>query len=266
MGAEFVPPEDISIHPDRPVEKHRGPVLLRRGQVQERSTTDQRLLDTRGPVDWVHTDPWRVLRIQSEFVEGFGMLAEIGPAVSVFGSARTPRDHPEYVLTERIGRLLAEGGYAVITGGGPGTMEAANKGCSEAGGVSVGLGIELPFEQGLNEWVDIGINFRYFFARKMMFVKYAQAFVVVPGGFGTLDELFEALVLVQTRKVTQFPVILVGSEFWGGLVDWIANTLEPTKKISAPDLDLYHLTDDPEEVVSIIKDSEVARRARGHAS
>ncbi len=260
MGTEFVPPEDMSIHPDRPLEKHRGPVLLRRRQVPERSTTDQRLLDGRGPVDWVHTDPWRVLRIQSEFVEGFGMLAELGPAVSVFGSARTPRDHPEYALTERIGRLLAEAGYAVITGGGPGTMEAANKGCSQAGGVSVGLGIELPFEQGLNEWVDIGINFRYFFARKMMFVKYAQAFVVVPGGFGTMDELFESLVLVQTQKVTQFPVLLVGTEFWRGLVDWMTDTLVSTKKISMPDLDLFQVTDDPAEVVSIIKDSEVVRR------
>jgi uncharacterized protein (TIGR00730 family) len=266
MGAEFVPPEDMSIHPDRPIEKHRGPVLLRRRQVQERSTTDQRLLDSRGEADWVHTDPWRVLRIQSEFVEGFGMLAELGPAVSLFGSARTPRDHPEYALAEQIGRALAQSGYGVITGGGPGTMEAANKGCSEAGGVSVGLGIELPFEQGLNEWVDIGINFRYFFARKMMFVKYAQGFVVMPGGFGTLDELFESLVLVQTQKVTQFPVILVGSEFWAGLVDWIVNTLEPTKKISPADLDLYHITDDPAEVVSIIKESEISRREQEEAS
>ena len=266
MGAEFVPPEDTSIHPDQPIEKHRGPVLLRRQQVQERSTTDQRLLDSRGPADWVHTDPWRVLRIQSEFVEGFGMLAELGPAVSLFGSARTPRDHPEYVLAERIGQALAHAGYGIITGGGPGTMEAANKGCSEAGGVSVGLGIELPFEQGLNEWVDIGINFRYFFARKMMFVKYGQGFVVMPGGFGTLDELFESLVLVQTQKVTQFPVVLVGSDFWAGLLDWIVNTLEPTKKISASDFDLYHVTDDPDDVVSIIKESEISRREQEGAS
>jgi uncharacterized protein (TIGR00730 family) len=265
MGAEFVPPEDMSIHPDRLLEKHRGPVLLRRGQVQ-RSTTDQRLLDTRGPTDWVHTDPWRVLRIQSEFVEGFGMLAELGPAISVFGSARTSRHDREYALAEQIGRRLAEAGYAVITGGGPGTMEAANKGCCEAGGVSVGLGIELPFEQGLNEWVDIGINFRYFFARKMMFVKYAQGFVVAPGGFGTLDEFFEALVLVQTQKVTQFPVILVGTAFWAGLVNWMSNTLESTKKISPPDLGLCQITDDPDEVVSIIKQAEVSRREQEEAA
>jgi len=252
MGVEFVPPEDWDSDPDRPAEKQRGPVRLRRSQVQA-TTTDQRLLDSRGPSDWVHADPWRVLRIQSEFVEGFGMLAELGSAISVFGSARTPRDHPEYRLAEEIGRKLAEAGFAVITGGGPGTMEAANKGASQAGGVSVGLGIELPFEQGLNEWVDIGINFRYFFARKMMFVKYAQGFVVLSGGFGTLDELFEALVLVQTNKVTRFPVVLVGTEFWRGLVDWMANTMVAEKKISPADLELFQVTDDPDEVVKIVK-------------
>ena len=151
------------------------------------STTDQRLLDGRGSADWVHTDPWRVLRIQSEFVEGFGTLAELGPAVSVFGSARTPRDHPTYARAEDLAGRLARAGVAVITGGGPGVMEAANKGAAEAGGVSVGLGIELPFESGLNPYVNLGINFRYFFARKTMFVKYAQSFVIMPGGFGTLD-------------------------------------------------------------------------------
>src|SRR3954464_12568929 len=181
-------------------EKFRGPAVLRRGQVQP-GTTDQRLLDTRGPSDWVHTDPWRGLRIQAEFVEGFGLLAELPKAVSVFGSARTPAGAPDYVAGEQIGAALARAGFAVITGGGPGAMEAVNKGCCEAGGVSVGLGIELPFEQRINDWVDIGINFRYFFARKTMFVKYAQAFVVLPGGFGTMDELFEALTLVQTGKV-----------------------------------------------------------------
>ena len=162
----------------------------------------------------MHADPWRVLRIQAEFVEGFGALAELGPAIAVFGSARTPPDHPTYALAERLGGALATAGFAVITGGGPGAMEAANKGASEAGGVSVGLGIELPFESGLNEWVDVGINFRYFFARKTMFVKYSQGFVVLPGGFGTLDELFEALTLVQTQKVTRFPIVLVGSDYW----------------------------------------------------
>jgi len=245
---------DRSIHPDRPVEKQRGPVRLRREQVQA-STTDQRLLDSRGPTDWVHTDPWRVLRIQSEFVEGFGMLAEVGPAVCVFGSARTERDSPEYALGQDVGGRLAAAGFAVITGGGPGAMEAANRGASEAGGVSVGLGIELPFEQGLNDWVDIGINFRYFFARKTMFVKYAQGFVVLPGGFGTLDELFEALVLVQTQKVTQFPIVLVGRAYWQGLLHWLRDTMLPHGTISAPDLDLVHLTDDPGEVVHIMRDS-----------
>lgn len=163
-----------------PEEQRLGPVLRRRGQVQA-STTDQRLLDAGGPSDWVHTDPWRVLRIQSEFIEGFGTLAELPPAISVFGSARTKVDSPEYEAGVRLGRGLVEAGFAVITGGGPGAMEAANKGACEAKGVSVGLGIELPFEQGLNPYVDIGLNFRYFFVRKMMFVKYAQGFVVLPG-------------------------------------------------------------------------------------
>ena len=196
--------------------------MLRGGEPDPRTvgtTTDQRLLDRRGPTDWVHTDPWRVLRIQSEFVEGFGLLAELPRAVSVFGSARTPADHPHYAAGVAIGAALARAGYAVMTGGGPGAMEAANRGASEAGGLSVGLGIELPFEQELNEWVDVGITFRYFFVRKTMFVKYAQAFVILPGGFGTLDELFEALTLVQTGKVTRFPVILFGTEYWSGLLE-----------------------------------------------
>ena len=236
-------------------EKHRGPAVLRRGQVQP-GTTDQRLLDTRGPSDWVHTDPWRVLRIQAEFVEGFGLLAEIGKAVSVFGSARTPPGHPDYVAGEQIGAALARAGYAVITGGGPGAMEAVNKGCCEAGGTSVGLGIELPFEQSINDWVDIGINFRYFFARKTMFVKYAQAFVVMPGGFGTMDELFEALVLVQTGKVTSFPVVLYDSSYWSGLLLWLEQTMAREKKINEADLDLIQLTDDVDEIVDIVRSSE----------
>ena len=244
--------------------RHRGPIMLRGGEPdpqQQGSTTDQRLLDRRGPSDWVHTDPWRVLRIQSEFVEGFGLLAELPRAVSVFGSARTPRDHPHYAAGVAIGAALAEAGYAVITGGGPGAMEAANRGASDAGGLSVGLGIELPFEQELNEWVDVGISFRYFFVRKTMFVKYAQAFVILPGGFGTLDELFEALTLVQTRKVTRFPVILFGSEYWSGLVAWIRDTLAQTGTINAADLDLFTVTDDVAEVVSVIQAADTARRS-----
>jgi uncharacterized protein (TIGR00730 family) len=236
----------------------RGPVLLRRGQVKS-DTTDQRLLDSRGPSDWVHTDPWRVLRIQSEFVEGFGLLAELPAAVSVFGSARTPAEHPDYAAGLALGGALARAGFAVITGGGPGTMEAVNRGASEAGGVSVGLGIELPFEQALNDWVDIGVNFRYFFARKTMFVKYAQAFVIMPGGFGTLDEMFEALTLVQTQKVTRFPVILFGSAYWRGLIDWFRDTVLANGKINAPDVDLVHVTDDVDDAVSVIVEAELAR-------
>jgi len=239
----------------RPDEKQRGPVVLRREHRNETTTTDQRLLDSRGPSDWVHTDPWRVLRIQAEFVEGFGGLAEVPRAVTVFGSARTSREHPEYAQGRQLGAALADAGFAVITGGGPGVMEAANRGCSEAGGFSVGLGIELPFEQGLNDWVDLGINFRYFFARKTMFVKYSQAFVCLPGGFGTLDELFEALTLVQTKKVTKFPVVLLGTEYWGGLHDWISSTVLKSGKIGEKDLALLHLTDDVDDAVKIVQEA-----------
>ena len=231
--------------------RFKGPVRLRRGQV-ETTTTDQRLLDSRGPHDWVHTDPWRVLRIQAEFVEGFGQLAELGAAVAVFGSARTRTDEPAYAQAEEVGRKLAEAGFAVVTGGGPGAMEAANRGASQAGGVSVGLGIELPFEDGLNDWVDLGINFRYFFVRKTMFVKYAQGYVVLPGGLGTLDELFEAMTLVQTRKVTQFPIVLLGTAYWQGLVDWMRDTQLASGKIAPADLDMMVLTDDVDEAVRIM--------------
>jgi uncharacterized protein (TIGR00730 family) len=240
---------------ERPEEKQRGPVVLRRQQRIEGTTTDQRLLDSRGPTDWVHTDPWRVLRIQAEFVEGFGMLAELPRAVTVFGSARTPTDHPEYELGRQLGAALARDNFAVITGGGPGAMEAVNRGCQEAGGLSVGLGIELPFEQGLNDWVDLGINFRYFFARKTMFVKYSQAFVCLPGGFGTLDELFEALTLVQTKKVTKFPVVLLGTDYWGGLYDWIARTVLEHGKIGEKDLKLLYLTDEVDDAVKVVHEA-----------
>lgn len=203
----------------------------------------------------MHADPWRVLRIQSEFVEGFGLLSEVPTAVSVFGSARIKPDDPAYKATERLGAALVEAGYAVITGGGPGAMEAANKGAQQAGGLSIGLGIELPFEQQLNDWVDLGINFRYFFVRKTMFVKYAQAFVIMPGGFGTLDELFEAVTLVQTGKITRFPIVLYGTEYWGGLADWVRNTLMAEGKIGPGDDELLHLTDDVDEAVQLIVDS-----------
>ena len=256
---------DDERHRGAPREKQRGPVRLRRTQFEE-TTTDQRLLDVRGASDWVHTDTWRVLRIQGEFVEGFGMLAELGQAVSVFGSARIHRDDPAYALGVQLGRALVEAGYAVITGGGPGAMEAANRGASEAGGVSVGLGIELPFEQGLNQWVDVGITFRYFFARKMMFVKYAQGFVFLPGGFGTLDELFEALTLLQTRRVTGFPVVLVGSAYWTGLLDWIRSTLLERGTVSAADIDLIAVVDDVDEAVKIIVSADRDRRGAEEAA
>jgi uncharacterized protein (TIGR00730 family) len=246
------------IDPERMPEKQRGPVVLRRAQVHE-STTDQRLLDTRGSSDWVHTDPWRVLRIQAEFVEGFGLLSEAPRAVCVFGSARTPPGSTEYDAGERLGAALAREGWAVITGGGPGVMEAVNKGTTQAGGVSIGLGIELPFEQRLNDFVDIGVNFRYFFVRKTMFVKYSQAFVVLPGGFGTMDELFEALTLVQTGKVTSFPVILYGSAYWTGLLDWLRGSMLAEGNVSAADLDLIRVSDDVDEIVTIVRDSQAAR-------
>jgi uncharacterized protein (TIGR00730 family) len=231
--------------------RRQGPATLRGKQIPS-TTTDQRLLDRRGKGDWVHTDPWRVLRIQAEFVEGFGLLAELGKAVSVFGSARTEPGTPEYELAERIGAGLAEAGYAVITGAGPGIMEAANKGALSANGVSVGLGIELPFETGLNDYVEIGLEFRYFFVRKTVFIKYSQAFVVLPGGFGTLDELFEALTLVQTCKITRFPIVLVGNAYWSGLISWLKDTMLAEGKISPGDLELFRVADDPDEVVRII--------------
>ena len=238
----------------------KGPVLLRRGQIPA-TTSDQRLLSGGDGADWLHGDPWRVMRIQSEFVEGFGALAELGPAVSVFGSARTLPEHPDYALGESVGRLLAEAGYAVITGGGPGIMSAANKGAAEAGGLSVGLGIELPFEQGMNPWVDLGVNFRYFFARKTMFVKYAEGFIVLPGGFGTFDELFEALTLVQTHKVTEFPIVLVGTAYWSGLLEWLRGPVLERGMVREADIELLRLVDDPEEAVRIVRDRGVELRA-----
>lgn len=233
--------------------RRQGPVTLRDKQIPA-TTTDQRLLDRRGPSEWVHTDPWRVMRIQAEFVEGFGLLAELGVAVSVFGSARSRRGTPQYELAEEIAAALCRAGYAVITGGGPGIMEAANKGAAEAGGVSVGLGIELPQESGLNDYVNVGIEFRYFFVRKTVFVKYSQAFVVLPGGFGTMDELFEALTLVATGKITMFPIVLVGSGYWSGLLDWLKDTMLGHDNIGADELALIRIADDPEEVVKIIKE------------
>ena len=203
-----------------------------------------------------HADPWRVLRILSEFVEGFDALSEVGPAVTCFGSARTPRDSPLYKVARETGAALARRGFAVITGGGPGTMEAINRGAKEAGGLSVGCNIELPHEQSLNDYVDLGVEFRYFFARKTMFVKYARGFVIFPGGFGTLDELFESLTLAQTGKIDHFPVVLFGSDYWAGLLRWMNDQTLAHELVSNDDLRLLSVTDDPDEA------AEIATRAR----
>jgi uncharacterized protein (TIGR00730 family) len=245
-------------------QRHQGSVTLR-GEAFRDTTADQRLLDSRMRKDWKTKDAWRALRILSEFVEGFDTLADLPPAVSVFGSARSKPGSPECELAERLGGALARAGYAVITGGGPGVMEAANKGAAEAGGLSIGLGVELPFEQGMNDWVDIGIDFRYFFVRKTMFVKYAQAFAVLPGGFGTMDELFEALTLVQTQKVTRFPVVLLGTDYWRGLIDWMRERMAGDGKISPDDLELLCVTDDIEVAVRYIVEADAAIAAEQEA-
>jgi uncharacterized protein (TIGR00730 family) len=215
-----------------------------------RETADEALLSARAAdsIAFTETDPWRVLRIQSEFVAGFDAMAGLGPAVTIFGSARTPEEAPIYQAAVETARLLAEEGLAIITGGGPGIMEAANRGARLGGGVSVGFAIELPFEEATNPYVDIGLHFRYFFVRKTMFVKYAQAFVIFPGGFGTMDELFEALTLIQTRKIHNFPVVLYGSYYWRGLLDWLDTTMAANANIASGDLELFFVADSPEEV------------------
>ncbi|HEU4672659.1 MAG TPA: TIGR00730 family Rossman fold protein [Candidatus Limnocylindrales bacterium] len=227
-------------------------------------TEDEKLFERQPRPEFLDSDPWRSLRILSEFVEGFDALASVGPAVTIFGSARSKRGSATYELARAIGRKVAEAGFAVITGGGPGAMEAANRGCQEAGGLSIGCNIELPHEQHLNAYVDLGVEFRYFFARKTMFVKYADAFVIMPGGFGTLDELFEALTLIETGKIRHFPVILVGTTYWQGLLDWLRDVQLPAGAIAQADLDLLTLTDDPDEAVRTIV--EYARRAEEEAA
>jgi uncharacterized protein (TIGR00730 family) len=210
------------------------------------------------------SDGARVARIRQELKMGFGALAHVGPAASFFGSARTPQDDPEYALARETARIVGEAGLAVITGGGPGAMEAANRGAKDAGALSIGLNIELPFEQGLNPYCDIGLEFHYFFTRKIMFVRYASGFVVFPGGFGTLDETFEALTLIQTGKIRHFPVVLFGSDYWSGLLDWIRERPLTEGKISPHDLDLLHVTDDP----LVVRDrlmSAAHRQARASA-
>jgi uncharacterized protein (TIGR00730 family) len=241
-----------------PLERHRrGRVYLHPRaaellKVRPAPTEDERLLRRVDRPAEMDSDPWRALRILSEFVEGFDALAAIGPAVSVFGSARAHEGDLAYELGRQIGARLARAGYAVITGGGPGAMEAANRGCHEAGGLSVGCNIELPYEQRLNPYLDLAVEFRYFFARKTMFVKYADAFVILPGGFGTFDELFEALTLIQTHRIERFPVILVGRDYWAGLLDWMRTTVLGEDAIDADHLDLISVTDDPDEVVALI--------------
>jgi uncharacterized protein (TIGR00730 family) len=201
---------------------------------------------------FTHSDTWRVLRIMGEFVSGFDALAEIGPAVTIFGSARVGPSHPMYKAAREVGKLLAKAGLATITGGGRGILEAANRGAAEAGGTSVGANIELPMEQGVNRWVNVPLNFRYFFVRKTMFVKYAEGFIIFPGGYGTLDELFESLTLIQTGKLWNFPVVLFGTEFWDGLVDWIEKRLVTDLMIKHEDRNIFRVTDNPQEAVDIM--------------
>jgi len=244
-----------------------SPRTVRRGRVSMRPgterhldraegahrTEDEKLLS--GPTErtaFLETDTWRALRILSEFVEGFEALAGVGRAVTVFGSARTPDGSPAYELARRVGAALAKAGFAVITGGGPGAMEAANRGAHEAGGLSIGCNIELPMEQHPNPYVDLSVEFHYFFARKTMFVKYSDAFVIMPGGYGTLDELFEAITLIQTGKIRDFPVVLIGHEYWDGLLTWLRDVQLPAGSIDPGDLDLLRVTDDVDEAVTMI--------------
>jgi uncharacterized protein (TIGR00730 family) len=229
-----------------------GRLVVRREAVERQApasarTADERFL-RRVRAPFTDTDPWRVLRITAEFVEGFDALAEVGPAVSVFGSARVEEESPLYETARQLGARLAEAGFAVITGGGPGLMAAANRGCHEAGGFSIGCNIELPHEQWLNPWVDLGVEFRYFFARKTMFVKYADGFVILPGGLGTLDEFFEALTLIQVGKIQHFPVFLVGSAYWAGLLDWLRTTAVSAGMLDEDELNLVRVSDDVAEV------------------
>jgi hypothetical protein len=247
-----------------------SPRTMRHGRVSMRPETSKRLgvngrtedekllAAQRGRPEFLETDTWRALRILSEFVEGFEALAGVGRACAVFGSARTPVDSEGYELARRVGAELAKAGFAVITGGGPGAMEAANKGAHEQGGLSIGCNIELPREQHLNPYVDLSVEFHYFFARKTMFVKYADAFVIMPGGFGTLDELFEAITLIQTGKIRDFPVVLIGHAYWDGLLAWMRDVQLSAGFIAKADLDLLHVTDDPVEAVALITAYEAA--------
>ena len=223
------------------------------------ATQDEHLLETPArPDEFLHTDTWRIFRIMGEFIQGFEDLAQITNGVAIFGSARTLLDDPNYKAAMETAALLARAGFAVITGGGPGIMEAANRGAFEAGGLSVGCNIELPHEQKSNEYLTLSLKFKYFFVRKMMFVKYSNAFIIFPGGFGTLDELFESLTLIQTKKIRDFPVVLYGSSYWSRMIDWIRDPVLSNANISEHDLRLLHLTDSPSEIVEIISRSRSA--------
>ena len=227
------------------------------GHKQLKGTTqDEQLLESPRPDEFKHTDPWRVFRIMGEFVEGFDELATLSRGIAIFGSARTKPDDPEYKAAQETAALLAAQGFAVITGGGPGIMEAANRGAFEAGGMSIGCNIELPFEQRANAYQTLSLTFKYFFVRKMMFVKYSLAFVIFPGGFGTFDELFEALTLIQTKKIRNFPIVMFGSKYWSGMLAWLREEVLPGGKINEHDLDLFHVTDSPAEVVEIVMRSQ----------
>jgi len=226
------------------------------GRALPGTTQDEQLLESPRPDEFTHTDPWRVFRIMGEFVEGFDELATLSRGIAIFGSARSRPDDPDYKAAQETGALLAAQGFAVITGGGPGIMEAANRGAFDAGGLSIGCNIELPFEQKPNAYQTLSLTFKYFFVRKMMFVKYSLAFVIFPGGFGTFDELFEALTLIQTRKIRNFPIVLFGSQYWSGLLDWLRAVVLPDGKISEHDMDIFHITDSPAEVVEIVTRSQ----------
>src|ERR1044071_7733918 len=220
------------------------------------STQDEQLLESPRADEFKHTDPWRVFRIMGEFVEGSDELATLSRGIAVFGSARTRPDDPDYKAAQETAALLAAQGFAVITGGGPGIMEGANRGAFEAGGLSIGCNIELPFEQKANAYQTLSLTFKYFFVRKMMFVKYSLAFVIFPGGFGTFDELFEALTLIQTRKIRNFPIVLFGRQYWTGMLDWLRSSVLHGGKINEHDLDLFHVTDSPAQVVEIVTRSQ----------
>ena len=221
-----------------------------------KTTQDEQLLESPRADEFTHTDPWRVFRIMGEFVEGFDELASLNRGISIFGSARSKPHDPDYLAAQETAALLAAEGYAVITGGGPGIMEAANKGAFEAGGLSIGCNIELPFEQRANPYLTRSLTFKYFFVRKMMFVKYSLGFIIFPGGFGTFDELFEALTLIQTRKIRNFPIILFDSRYWTGMLNWLRDVVLAEGKISEADFQMLQITDSPQEVVEMVKRSQ----------